>query len=163
MSVVTAAFGVLLPVGASTSIGKNEHGKRRLQLHNGLSRLIDKLIRDQSAAGTAMGQARDVQLLLGRNNEPSRLGHPFFDEYVVHLQQGKAPNEKQQKIRNIAKDGSALEDRVAAILGIVIEEGQWEFYRSERKAAKKAERARRKAAKKAERARQSARPKRPRP
>lgn len=139
VTALSAGFGIVLPIGASTGIGKSDTGKRRLQLHNGFSRLVDKLIRDQSAAGTAMGQARDVQLLLGRTGDPNRLGHPLFDEYVVHLRQRRLSYAKQQKVRNIAKDSSPLEERLAAVLGIVIEEGHWEFYRSERKVAKKVE------------------------
>lgn len=155
LSALTVLYGVALPLAASTGVTKVK-GKWRFQLQNGFTRRIDRLIADQSAAGTALGQQRDVELIMGRQNEASRLDHRYFDDYGLHLQQRRATQPKQQKVRTIATDSSPLDERVAAILGMVVEEGHWEFYRSERKAAKHAARVQRKAAKKAARVQQEA-------
>jgi len=68
------------------------------------------------------------------------LGHPTFDEYLYYLRSRNAAASAERKVRQIASDELDIEQRLAVLLTTMAKHGDWEFYRDQLSAARKARR-----------------------
>jgi hypothetical protein len=134
------ASGALVPFLSTTGIRENASGKRRLTQSNRLVRAIDKLVVDQSRASTAHYCATLSKSFMKLAQPTAQYGHPIFNEYLIFLRQDHATAALLQKVRNTAKDTGGLEERIAAVVALAVEQRHWEFLRGQRRLVARAAR-----------------------
>jgi hypothetical protein len=140
---VAIAAGLGVPVIWATGVQRNDRGKLRPRLQgNAISKHIDSLVVEQSRAALAANRPKTVALLMERQSEPSRLGHPLFDAYLYLINEDGSNRIKlARQVRTTAGDLNVpLEVRLSVVLSFVLRERDFEFYRRQVTMAKGARR-----------------------